>query len=67
MGIVGAAKVEALKGALATTTKEAEANKVAAYKAAKELEEEQATHRNVRCAWEKSSRSSRTPSQVVSP
>ena len=42
---VGTAKVESLKGALDKAKKEAKANKVAADKAAKPLEEEQTTRR----------------------
>ena len=42
---VGAAEVESLKGALAQAKKEAEANKVDADKAAKELEAEQTARR----------------------
>ena len=41
--VVGTAEVESLKGALAKAKKEAKANKVAADKAAKALEEEQTT------------------------
>ena len=45
MGIVCAAEVEILKGALAQAQKEAKENKAAADKAAAELETEQAARR----------------------
>ena len=41
---VGTAEVESLKGALAKAKKEANASKVVADKATKDLEEEQTTH-----------------------
>ena len=65
MSIVGAAKVETLKGALAQAKKEAEANKAAANKVVVNWRPSRSPAVVMKLGWPKSSKSCKMPSASV--